>query len=72
MWNLSLAHTGYISSLSVAHTEYCILYMLFTASLWSVSSTYRVNHICLCAYASTDLNSPFSTYGLDFHDMPLL
>ena len=29
--------------LSVAHTEFCIIYMLFTASFRSVYSTYRVN-----------------------------
>ena len=28
--------------LSVAHTEFCIIYMLFTASFRSVCSTYRV------------------------------
>ena len=36
----------YISSLSVAHTELCIIYMPFTASFWSVYSTYRVNCAC--------------------------
>ena len=28
--------------LSLAHTEFCIIYMLFTASFGSVCSTYRV------------------------------
>ena len=72
MNSLSLAHTTYISSLSVAHTEFCIIYMLFTASLWSVYSTYRVNHMHLCIYASTDVNSASSTYVLNFQGMPLL
>ena len=72
MQNLSLAHTAYVSSLSVAHTEFCIIYMLFTASFQSVYSTYRVNHTCLCIYASTDVASASSTYVLDFYGMPLL
>ena len=61
-----------ISSLSVAHTEFCIIYMLFTASIRSAYSTYRVNHTHLCIYASTDLSSASSTYVLDFQGMPLL
>ena len=31
-----------LSGLSVAHTEFCIIYMLFTASFRSAFSTYRV------------------------------
>ena len=31
-----------LSGLSLAHTEFCIVYMLFTASFGSVCSTYRV------------------------------
>ena len=46
--------------------------MLFTASFRSVYSTYRVNHMRLWIYASTDLNSASSTYVLDFYGMPLL
>ena len=33
--------------LSVTHTEFCIIYMLFTASSRSACSTYRVNLTCL-------------------------
>ena len=46
--------------------------MLFTASFRSAYSIYRVNHTCLCIYASTDLNSASSTYVLDFHGMAVL
>ena len=31
-----------LSGLSLAYTEFCIVYMLFTASFGSVCSTYRV------------------------------
>ena len=58
--------------LSIAHTEFYNLYMPFTASSWSVYSTYRSNLTRLCIYAFTDLNSASCTYVLDFLGMPLL
>ena len=58
--------------LSVAHTEFCIIYMLSTASFRSVFSTHRVNLTHLEIHAFTDLKSASSTYVLDFYGMPPL
>ena len=69
---VSSTYSLYVKTVCSKYRVLYHIYMLFTAFFWSVSSTYRVNHMHLCIYASTDLNSASSTHVLSFHGMPLL
>ena len=53
-----------LSGLSVAHTELCIIYMLFTASFRSVFSTYRVLLYYYVYFIQPLLGLPLAHIGL--------
>ena len=56
-----------LSGLSVAHTEFCIIYMLFTASFGSVCSTYRVILYYYVYFLQPLLGLPFAHIELILH-----